>query len=254
MQLTPRGRALLVFTAAELARRRLEQGHSTSHLDAVALASDTVAEEARRGKSHEEARSSVHGLCAASNSCQGVPELLEAPPRWRPSSATAAGSFRSSGSSLDEAGRDPARRRRLCRGGASEPAGDDPDPEHRPLPGLRRLALSARPREQRLSTSPGGPEGARLTCPRATARIDPGGEVELSVVVDQTATPTPPSTGRPRRPRPARRYGPDRGGGGRRHGPGHEPLVGFGKTVRRGSSRPGGSRRTRRSTRQSRTS
>lgn len=80
MQLTPREvERLLVFTAAELARRRLEQGTPLSHPDAVALASDTVMEQARRGKSYEEARSSVHGLLRREQVLPGVPELLEAP-------------------------------------------------------------------------------------------------------------------------------------------------------------------------------
>ena len=44
-------------------------------------------------------------------------------------------------------GEDPARRRPRS-GGAREPARDDPHPEHRPVSGLHRLALPARPRER----------------------------------------------------------------------------------------------------------
>jgi urease subunit gamma len=80
MQLTPREHErLLVFLAAELARRRLADGTLLSHPDAVALASDTVLEEARRGKSYEEARASVHGLFERDQLVSGVAELLEAP-------------------------------------------------------------------------------------------------------------------------------------------------------------------------------
>jgi urease gamma subunit len=80
MQLTPRElERLLVFTAAELARRRLADGTPLSHPDAVALASDTVLERARQGASYEEARACVHGLLRRDQLLPGVAELLEAP-------------------------------------------------------------------------------------------------------------------------------------------------------------------------------
>jgi urease subunit gamma/beta len=80
MQLTPRElERLLVFTAAELARRRLAEGTPLSHPDAVALASDTVLESARRGASYEEARASVHGLFRPDQLLPGVAELLAGP-------------------------------------------------------------------------------------------------------------------------------------------------------------------------------
>ena len=80
MQLTPREiERLLIFTAAELARRRLAEGTPLSHPDAVALASDTVLEQARRGAGYQEARASVHGLLRRDQLVPGVPELLEAP-------------------------------------------------------------------------------------------------------------------------------------------------------------------------------
>ena len=48
MQLTPKeAERLLIFTAAELARRRLAEGVPLSHPDAIALASDVVLEGAR---------------------------------------------------------------------------------------------------------------------------------------------------------------------------------------------------------------
>jgi urease gamma subunit len=80
MQLTPKEvERLLIFTAAELARRRLAEGTLLSHPDAVALACDTVMELARRGKSYEEARASVHGLFLPEQLLLGVPELLDGP-------------------------------------------------------------------------------------------------------------------------------------------------------------------------------
>jgi len=80
MQLTPREvERLLVFTAAELARRRLAEGTPLSHPDAVALASDVVLEQARRGASYEDARASVHGLFQRDQLLPGVAELLESP-------------------------------------------------------------------------------------------------------------------------------------------------------------------------------
>jgi urease gamma subunit len=80
VQLTPREvERLLVFTAAELARRRLADGVALSHPEAVALACDTVLERARRGASYEEARASVHGLFRPDQLLPGVPSLLAGP-------------------------------------------------------------------------------------------------------------------------------------------------------------------------------
>jgi len=71
MQLTPKeAERLLIFTAAELARRRLAEGVPLSHPDAIALASDVVL---------EEARVSVHGLLSREQLFPGVAELLAAP-------------------------------------------------------------------------------------------------------------------------------------------------------------------------------
>jgi urease gamma subunit len=80
VQLTPKEvERLLVFTAAELARRRLADGVALSHPEAVALASDTVLERARRGASYEEARASVHGLLEANQLLPGVATMLAGP-------------------------------------------------------------------------------------------------------------------------------------------------------------------------------
>ena len=80
MQLTPREvERLLVFTAAELARRHLADGVPLSHPEVVALASDVVLERARGGASYEEACASVHGLFRGDELLPGVAELLAAP-------------------------------------------------------------------------------------------------------------------------------------------------------------------------------
>jgi urease gamma subunit len=80
MQLTPReAERLLIFTAAELARRRLAEGIPLSHPDAIALASDIVLEKARAGAGYEAVRTSVHGLLTRDQVYPGVAELLEAP-------------------------------------------------------------------------------------------------------------------------------------------------------------------------------
>jgi urease gamma subunit len=80
MQLTPREQErLLIFTAAELARRRLGEGILLSHPDAVALAADTVLERARAGGSYEEARAAAHGLLRRDQLLPGVAELLAGP-------------------------------------------------------------------------------------------------------------------------------------------------------------------------------
>ncbi|MGI9658981.1 MAG: urease subunit gamma [Gaiellaceae bacterium] len=80
MQLSPREvERLQIFTAAELARRRLRDGVELSHPEAIALASDEILEAARRGATFEEARDSVRGILTAAQLLSGVPELLEAP-------------------------------------------------------------------------------------------------------------------------------------------------------------------------------
>jgi urease gamma subunit len=80
MQLTPREQErLLIFTAAQLAQRRLDAGILLSHPDAIALASDRVLETARAGASYAEARAAAHGLLRPDQLLPGVAELLAAP-------------------------------------------------------------------------------------------------------------------------------------------------------------------------------
>lgn len=80
MHLTPREiERLLLFSAAELARRRLRGGVPLGQPDAVALAADEVLEKARAGAAYDEARTSVHGMFAPEQLLPGVAELLDAP-------------------------------------------------------------------------------------------------------------------------------------------------------------------------------
>ena len=80
MQLTPREtERLLIFTAAELARRRLGQGILLSHPDAIALACDAVLERARVGGGYQEARAAAHGIVRGDQLQPGVAELLQGP-------------------------------------------------------------------------------------------------------------------------------------------------------------------------------
>lgn len=80
MQLTPREvERLQIFTAAELARRRLRDGVALSHPEAVAIASDEILEAARRGADFDTARQVVHGMFRTKDLLDAVPALLEGP-------------------------------------------------------------------------------------------------------------------------------------------------------------------------------
>ncbi|QEC47406.1 urease subunit gamma [Baekduia soli] len=80
MQLSPRElERLQLFTAAELARRRLREGVPLSHPDCVALACDIALEAARAGRSYAEVRASVRGIVRADQLFPGVAELLHGP-------------------------------------------------------------------------------------------------------------------------------------------------------------------------------
>jgi urease subunit gamma/beta len=80
VQLTPKeAERLLIFTAAELARRRLAQGIALSHPDAIALACDAVLECARAGGGYDEARAAAHGIVRADQLLPEVAELLAGP-------------------------------------------------------------------------------------------------------------------------------------------------------------------------------
>jgi urease gamma subunit len=70
---------LMIFTAAELARRRLREGIPLSYPDVVALACDVALERARAGATYEEVCRSVHGLVRADALVEGVEALVAEP-------------------------------------------------------------------------------------------------------------------------------------------------------------------------------
>ena len=79
MQLSPReAERLLIFTAAQLARRRLAEGVRLSHPDVVALACDVALERARAGDGYEAVRSAVRGIVRGDQLWDGVADLLDA--------------------------------------------------------------------------------------------------------------------------------------------------------------------------------
>ena len=69
----------MLFTAAELARRRLREGVPLSHPDCVALACDAVLERARAGAELRGGQAAVPGHRPRDQLAPGVAELLEAP-------------------------------------------------------------------------------------------------------------------------------------------------------------------------------
>jgi urease gamma subunit len=80
MLLSPRElERLQIFTAAELARRRIREGILLSHPECVALACDVALEAARAGRGYDEVRDSVRGLLDPDTMLPGVAALLDAP-------------------------------------------------------------------------------------------------------------------------------------------------------------------------------
>ncbi|WP_203336689.1 urease subunit gamma [Nocardioides limicola] len=77
MRLTPSERdRLLIFSAAELARRRLARGLLLNAPEAEALIADTVCEVARDGGRHAEAVAAGRGVLTRAQALDGVPELV----------------------------------------------------------------------------------------------------------------------------------------------------------------------------------
>jgi urease subunit gamma len=68
---------LLIFTAGEAARRRLERGVRLNHPEAVALICSTVIEAARDGAGYDEAVARGAGALTREQVMDGVPEMLE---------------------------------------------------------------------------------------------------------------------------------------------------------------------------------
>ncbi|WP_293914780.1 urease subunit gamma [Deinococcus sp.] len=77
MQLTERERdKLLIFTAAEVARRRKARGLKLNHPEAVALITAEVLEGVRDGRSVQELMSWGAGILTPEDVMDGVPELI----------------------------------------------------------------------------------------------------------------------------------------------------------------------------------
>jgi urease subunit gamma/beta len=77
MRLLPREQdRLLLFLAAELARRRRGRGLRLNQAEAVALIADEVCEAARDGRSYAEAEAAGYGALQAGDVAEGVVELV----------------------------------------------------------------------------------------------------------------------------------------------------------------------------------
>ena len=77
MRLLPREQdRLLLFLAAELARKRRARGLRLNQAEAVALIADEVCEAARDGRSYEEAEAVGYGVLGDADVADGVAELV----------------------------------------------------------------------------------------------------------------------------------------------------------------------------------
>jgi len=77
MRLTPGEEdRLLLFTAAELARKRRGRGVRLNHPEAVALICDELLEAARDGRSYQEVVELGTRILSRDEVLEGVPELL----------------------------------------------------------------------------------------------------------------------------------------------------------------------------------
>jgi urease gamma subunit len=77
MALTPKETdRLLVFAAAELARKRLARGLKLNHPEAVALITDEIFEEARAGRTLAETVAHAAGVLTRDDVMDGVPEMI----------------------------------------------------------------------------------------------------------------------------------------------------------------------------------
>lgn len=78
MRLTPKEvERLVLFSAAELARKRRTKGLKLNHPESVALICDEICEMAREGKSVAECMNSGTKILKKADVMPGVPELLE---------------------------------------------------------------------------------------------------------------------------------------------------------------------------------
>ncbi len=77
MHLTPREQEkLLLFTAAELARRRRDRGVKLNHPESIALIAAELLEGARDGKSVAELMESGAKILTRADVMEGVPEMI----------------------------------------------------------------------------------------------------------------------------------------------------------------------------------
>jgi urease subunit gamma len=78
MHLTPREQEkLLVFTAAELARRRRGRGLKLNHPEALALITAEILEGIRDGRSVSELMEAGLSVLGRNDVMEGVPEMIE---------------------------------------------------------------------------------------------------------------------------------------------------------------------------------
>ena len=77
MALTPKETdRLLVFAAAELARKRLMRGLQLNHPEAVALITDEIFEEARAGTEYAEVVAHASQVLSGTDVMEGVAEMI----------------------------------------------------------------------------------------------------------------------------------------------------------------------------------
>ena len=78
MRLSPREQEkLMIFTAAEVARRRRERGLKLNHPEAVAIISAELLEGARDGRSVAELMSFGATILTREDVMEGVPEMVD---------------------------------------------------------------------------------------------------------------------------------------------------------------------------------
>jgi len=78
MHLTPREQEkLLIFTAAELARRRQARGLKLNHPEALALITAEILEGIRDGRSVSELMAAGLGILHRDDVMEGVPEMID---------------------------------------------------------------------------------------------------------------------------------------------------------------------------------
>jgi urease gamma subunit len=78
MHLTPREQEkLLIFTAAELARRRRARGLKLNHPEALAILTAEILEGIRDGRTVSELMAAGLGILRRDDVMEGVPEMIE---------------------------------------------------------------------------------------------------------------------------------------------------------------------------------